>query len=390
MQRIISGVTVDSLVETDVTRRLVKIAREIVESTDKRLRLVTGDRSFEVCPADSLRILASSVPEDGSVRAIHSLLSRTCYDAERSAPFGAYLTLSLLSGLVEECVVRRLRSDDLERLAGQCEIDEWLAYPVIESMKNAGGTATVVVERSQGDSKINITTGVSCSIELYEQFGDSVSMRDAAIFVYDGVIERVSVISRLLDRFFESKQNCLILARGYGAEVVSTLLHNWRYRNTRIVPLSAGTSDSPWELLDIARVLGSVPNDLVNGRSVAAVKADHRRLVISDNNVETAAASLSREVLNESKDLSEGVKVLAQRRSSNLTGRKVVISVGNEYGTSGGIIFDRMTSFVRTAIDSRQNGVVVVNDKMFPVAGLLAAKQAKKTLDECGRCVIIA
>jgi chaperonin GroEL (HSP60 family) len=57
------------------------------------------------------------------------------------------------------------------------------------------------------------------------------------VIVFDGYIENVSEIHHLLEKSFEAKEQVLLFHRGISADVLNTLVQNWKRGTLRIIPI---------------------------------------------------------------------------------------------------------------------------------------------------------
>jgi hypothetical protein len=185
------------------------------------------------------------------------------------------------------------------------------------------------------------------------------------------VIERASQIDKIINQHIEKETSVILLARGFGYEVVSTLLHNWRSQKTKIVPITSTVDlSSEFVIKDLATCLGNENSELLLDERflIKNIKIEDSKLLIQDERLAKSSKELISKILKESVEFS-GLKETIGERIKFLSSRRIEVGIGKEFGNTVDVIFDRIDYINRNLIRSRKIGCaeVMVENKSITV-----------------------
>ena len=222
-----SGVTAKTRLHRSrdtVFERICSLASEVVRKIEKgELRKPIGSRVLEVSELDTLRVLSEIDTSDLTSRIARSMLLRSAYLCEKTSAYGAFALCKRLAGDFEIEESHFLTPEILLTTATR-HLGASSAEGVLDSIGAAGPHSTMIVKESSGKSHIRVVDSLEIPVIPTAEFGDNFTFRNVKFLCYDGVIESVSEINVILEKCIASGSPLVIYARGYGYEVVSTLL----------------------------------------------------------------------------------------------------------------------------------------------------------------------
>jgi len=348
----------------------------------------TGSRLVILGPLDTLRAVASLNPSDATGKSAKAILLRACYQAEQKSTMGAACLIESLCSDDLPSTCKQLQKADYENFLGLLGSDS-LKSLVSETISAAGPQATVNVKETEKQTYSLILDSIDIPVSPIGEFGSEVVLGECRVLSYDGVIERVSEINAIAERCSSENSALVIYARGFGYEVVATLLHNWRTKRLRILPVSAKSDDMQnfWfcdlpQLLTFSPVENSLRN-YENLRISERVTLSSGILSISDKEISMISSKTREKISKESEDI--GVeKNWVDERIRRLSSRKVEISIGNDYASSKGIVKDRVGTAVRYLTSARSRGVVnraiFGRDILVPVVADITGREVAESL----------
>jgi hypothetical protein len=354
-----------------VFERVRSLARETVTKIEAgSLRKVLGSRVIEVTELETLRVLGESLAEDPVGRAARAILLRAAYMCEKSSAYGAYVLCKRLSEDITIESHSRLNREIVSRVSERI-MGRRGSHGLLESLDSAGPLSTLVVREGKS-SHIRIVDSLDLPVSPISEFGDNIELRNVRILCHDGVIESVSEINVVLERCIASEIPLVIYARGYGYEVVSTLLHNWRTGKLRVLPVSAVGSDiQNFFFVDIPKI----SSDEITGmslrerfdslRTAAVVRLGGNVLSIEDPEFSKRSREVVKELMSE--EIPRDSVTFMQERTRRLSSRRIELWVGNDHGDSSGIYRDRLDQLIRFILHSRRSGVFSIKSRNGPV-----------------------
>jgi len=360
-----SGVTAKTRLHRSrdtVFERICSLASEVICKIEKgELRKPIGSRVLEVSELDTLRVLSEIDTSDLTSRIARSMLLRSAYLCEKNSAYGAFALCKRLAGDFEIKESHFLTPEILLATATR-HLGASSAEGVLDSIGAAGPHSTMIVKESSGKSHIRVVDSLEIPVIPTAEFGDNFTFRNVKFLCYDGVIESVSEINVILEKCIASGSPLVIYARGYGYEVVSTLLHNWRLGKLRVLPVSANQEDiQNFYFVDIPKIVereelhSSIGERFESLREISKISLNGRTLTIEDPDCSLIAQDIAREVSSET--VSRDAAAFVQERARRLSSRKIEFWVGSEHGSSAGVYRDRLDQIVRFVLMSRRHGV---------------------------------
>lgn len=341
-----------------VLRRLAK--NLLTGITNGTIIQVVGNRLVTLGNLDVLRAIGELRVKTSEERIVKSALLRACYRAEQQAALGSLAVILSAAGSDSGPIKSYNRETLLEfSEAGGClEV----GHHILGAIEMGGAQAVLSLKETDKDSFVLISDSIDIPVTGVAEFGSDINLSDCRFFSFDGVIERISEVNSLLEASISSGGPLVVYARGYGYEVVSTLLHNWRCRKLRIIPLTPANDVHNFWFADIPYVtsLESNPYTIPTWdklRPLESVRITEGFVSIQDRNSRELASLRRQELSREAQDI--GIeKSLVDDRASRLTSRKVEVNLGRGMGESVGINRDRVGAILRLHMHSRGDFVV--------------------------------
>lgn len=365
--------------------KVKNIAKSILEKIESDSLLeIASDRAIVLKENDILRVL-SKMNVDENQRILWEMTAREAYKAEQSAAFSSYLFLNEISGVTsQEVFSRKMNSLDLQEISEKL-LGKSLGGSLVDSLKAAGPNAILEVEEIDGQTFIRTEDCVEVSTSIPGEFGEKLELRDVNFFTFDGIIERVSEINRLLEEVSQRDETAIILARGFGYEVISTLLHNWRLKKLKIIPASvSGNPMDNFLFIDLPEIVGGnriMIDDIWKERPelIEMIEIEKGKIIIRDSKISKNANLYSKKIIEESSS-NPSAREWAAIRARKISSRKITVYLGKEYGELKGIVKDRLQSLIRFILFSRKDGISLVktrkNDIIIPSKSFAEAKRS--------------
>lgn len=371
------------------------LAKKIIDSLDSgRAAQACGNRVYQLQKSESLRFLAGYEPQSSVERVAKSILLTSMYRAEQSSPMASYLLCKEISGGFEAKSASKIDRKSLQSALQNVLEDS--TTPFIESLQHAGPDATVSVRKSSSkDSVIKVSDSIEIPVEGGAEFGEKIELNSCKLLTVDGIVESVGEINRLLMECVDSGEPLVIYARGWGYEVVSTLLHNWRLGKLKVIPLSCNMdpsseyyfSDLP-TCINCDNSLQGVNTSLKDLKSLSSVTLERGRLSIKDKSASDRARKHVSEIMKDSNSLKVGK--WASERARLLSSRKIEFFIGDDAGTDSGIFSDRFNFAIRFYLESRKFGTITVDGAYIPITAIEISKSAAKSLElECSSKTVL-
>ncbi len=361
MRRTTFGETVKNK-ETVLFSQIKGIAAEVFQRTfagDSHLFL--KDRIVFLGPQDLFKILVELKVKDDETVAKDTLL-RNLYKAEQLCPGTALLLLSKLAE--QKTKVKNagfLDRNYVKKIVESAQI-EILQDSMMRAIETGGSNCSVSINKNARKSYVSCDDCFSFPIIQIKEFGDGINFSNGYLIAYDGVIESVSQIDKIINEHIEKEAPVILFARGFGYEVVSTLLHNWNIRKTKIVPVTS-TVDlfSEFVMKDLSTCLNNEDNKLKLDENflIKNLRIEDSKLLIQDEKISKNSKELISKIIKESSNLG-ALKEIVGERIKFLSSRRIEIGIGKEFGNASHIIFDRIDYINRILIRSRKLGCAEV------------------------------
>lgn len=321
---------------------------------------VAGNRLVRLGQLDVLRVLSQVKPRNSTDRLVKAALLRACYKAEQAHALGSAAVLLHIAGS-EFLDFSQYDCGTLASIAtlGDCpEVGEHL----LTAIELGGAQAILNLKATDRDSFTLVSDSIDIPVTGVAEFGSDIHLSDCRIVSFDGVIERISEINLLLESSIASNGPLVLYSRGYGYEVISTLLHNWRCKRLRVIPLTPSNDIQNFWFADIPPITSEefAQNQIPKWDNLLVldtVKITNGIMSIQDGTARDKAAHRRAVISREGQDVGIN-RALVDERAGRLTSRKVEIQLGNELGDASGIVKDRFDALLRVHMHSRGEFVV--------------------------------
>lgn len=231
-------------------------------------------------------------------------------------------------------------------------------------------TGDVVVERVDGNTFfMNVDPN-------YLKAG-KITLQGAKVLIVDGLIESVSEIDSLLEACNKTKRSLIIIARGFSADVTSTLLVNYIRKTLNVIPATLEFDLETANVMnDIAVVLGTDVISSLKGELISTVKLDNlpiAKSVTCTGKSLTLMPDVSGDVkfhlnnLLEKRDAEQlpGIRSIIDKRIRSLSSSSVIIRM-SDHGATGNKMMQDLDLCLKTVKNVLQYGVIMpefIDDK---------------------------
>jgi hypothetical protein len=219
---------------------------------------------------------------------------------------GTYLSDPLVTSMV-------MQAYQLAGHSGQIFVDKEFAAATCIELLNGYTFPYGICPEFVGATKIKIwkETGVKC-------------------LIIDGVIERVSEIHHILQYFFEERWPGIIVTRGFGEEVLGTLISNYNRQTLNILPILVPYDlEGVNALVDIAvtcntDVISSIKGELISSIDPTEIVTVEKitlssKLIISNPIAEHNVRYHLSQILEQKKSAIQSKKELLDKRTKSLS-----------------------------------------------------------------------
>ena len=365
MLQIISGeIAKHSNIKRRTTLDVLRLAKKVYESASSgHSHIVFQDRIAFIGFNDIFRILLEIKSENQIAK---DILAKNLYHAEQISPGASKLLLCMLAGKDFEIKnVSKLNENNVVSLIKDIKI-EILEEPLISAIKNSDFRSTISINNSASISYIKTSNEISLPISQTLEFGEKNEFSQCAIVAYDGVVEKISQIERVLHFYAECKIPVILFSRGFGYEVISTLLFNKKNGLLNVIPVTTNVNwESEFIIRDLSSCMQIESNEIgltiKNYESflVKDVKIFNSKLSISDVRIISNARKLVEKISVESYSMKD-ISHIVEKRKSFLSSSKIDVFIGNEYASSRPIVFDRLVYFSRMISQLKSHGFIEV------------------------------
>ena len=131
------------------------------------------------------------------------------------------------------------------------------------SLSGSDGHIFLDVNDIHESTYVELINGHKFPISCHDNFWimikkNDISENDISVIIIDGIVESVGEIHHLLDHFSSTKKSLLMIARGFGEEVIATLGINYNRGTLKAYPICAPLDVGSANLInDMAVIAGS-------------------------------------------------------------------------------------------------------------------------------------
>ena len=348
--------------DQEIKSAFYKIATRIQSSLE---RLNSGSLTFnyngkptKAVSADVIRIVSELPQNDPLELALRNIILEGVVSSEDHSVGSGYIFLNaIVSGYFPEFEQGKIRADlkdTLETIRHQ--IGGGICYNIIKS----------ILEQGAIDSKVDFvitdrdpvfSVRIDSSMKIIGDFHDlfNVNRRKISssfVVAIDGIIESLGEVDCLLQSAADSKQNVLMISRGFAPDVVSTLQKNYKNKNMFVFPFVASGDE---DLYTSFRDAGLFVVDRDSYLSLRTLSIDDLNSGENDIFLDDYMIRLG------------GVKS---------TSRNITISVPSIFKDSIRLIHDRIVIAVRCAKETCRTGTCI-DTKTGKKVSIKSARNAK-------------
>jgi chaperonin GroEL (HSP60 family) len=261
-----------------------------------------------------------------------------------------------------------------------------------EAFISIGITGKVFVENSKSDqTTIEIKDAYSFDVETFNDFFFDKSIWShslVSIIVIDGIIESVSEINNILENASKNVEPVIIVARGFGDDVLQTLYVNMQRKTLNVFPVKLLNDETSINsFVDISVVSKTDPVSYLKGNLISSISYDDISVVekaevrngklVLINRVASGAVYRHLERLRKDVDRKkEGLDAMSTETLNNIvTGRMKSLSGRSIELTLSKNITSKDTHELKVEIDSAFRTIPTARD-----FGMVDMSQLLKTL----------
>lgn len=240
---------------------LVEIKRLLMNERDISLTL----RSDKVCSVTSLQKIFG-FRSSQHTRGLLELIMGFALNAEKKAPGAFFVMLKTLVECCERGVMINTPSESQEQNQPTLETfmsvlrhhvhDAKIRELLIEAINIAGFRGQITIEKTKSRSHIEVVSGHRFRLKPAFNVANIV-VNNPFVAFFDGYVESVSEVHRLLQDTFEAKASLVIFCRGMSNDVLNTIKVNFD-RGLIVVPIIVDFDlNGINTLVDLATLLAS-------------------------------------------------------------------------------------------------------------------------------------
>ena len=314
--------------------------------------------------------------ENSIEKLILGMIREACYKNEMMSAMSSSLTLNIilenlknllsnavsaeqledesksLIALCNECLVRSKPGDLKSIISSHFPTDNLKVNLILKAIAMTGLEGKIVIENKEVTvPTIEATSGYKFDCEPDVNFlarsDSNYSVYESAkVLLVDGIIEKISEIDSLLNSFVNTEEPLVIFARGFGYEVVSTLLLNVHRGTLKVFPIAVPiTEKNPNTIVDIAAACNSDIISTVKGEVISTVSFDsllsvdkiaikNKECVINNYGARGRVASLVQDLIKRRDDMDSNSmddigKEMIESRIKSLSSRVIKIILPN-------------------------------------------------------------
>ena len=357
--------------------KVIASLRDSLESLEAgKLSFNFKGRPVKAVSADVVRIVSELPQNDSLGLALRNIILEGLVSTEdHSVGSGQVFLNALIRGKIPTYVERKPRAEMNEVLGVVRNlIGVGICYEIVKSIISEGAIDSKVDFEISGRDK-NFLVKIQSSLKLignfHELFEPGRSRLDNCfILAVDGIIESIGEIDCLLQSASVSKQNVLLIARGYSPDVASTLMKNYTKKNMFVFPFVLGGDKKAYRELRESEIY------VIDRDSYLTL----RTLTIED------ISKNSNDVFLDDYMIRIG--------GVESTSRNVTVVVPHAHKKNIGLIYDRIVIAMRCARESCRTGTCIDTStgKRVSVKSAINAEKTsrsiKKMLENLG-CIIL-
>ena len=365
-----------------------------------RLSMTTVDEYITVSPADLLNVI--QVKEASGVElCIKNMILEVINRLNKKSGISSYIAcitalytiqkqlylkqLGSESQLTEDVLQklsnasRHVTHDDIRKTIGIYLKDNMVSSMVIQAYNMAGHSGQIFVDKEYAASScVELTNGYTFPYGVLPEFATSTKTalwKDTSVkcLIIDGKIESVSEIHHVLQYFFEEKWAGIIICRGFGEEVIGTLIANYNRNTLNVVPVIVPYDlEGVNALVDIATVcntdvISSLKGELISSIDISEISTVEKvtlsnKMIITNPGVEGDVKFHLNNLLNQKDETTiDDKKDLLDKRAKALSSVCAHIKI-DSHQKYRGLCFSRIDHGIKLFREMAGYGAIKIDD----------------------------
>ena len=354
---------------------------------------------------------------------VRKLFLQCYYTAEFKAPGSGNISVALLCNLltgnkvtVSNSDVFRVNTDSAFNATAKF-IDTSLNEMIEKSIRFIGVNGKFSIKKTESTvPTLELRSNHRFKVGLDDGFVVNSIKRDAAkILVYDGQIQDIGQVDRLFNECHEQKMTCVLVARSFSGDVISTINANQRRNTLDVIPVRVNDEISNFNIMgDIALCSETVFIHSESGTRISNTSVSDMSTItgvsingrtISFDRKQSAAAARERRILKINDRIAksmwtdgmtkEDVELIYGQRLTALAANSVVLWVNGSdefiqyLNNTFSFAIAMLSAFANTgavSIDIFENQKYVIPAK-FADIGNSVAETIEKSICSSGGCV---
>lgn len=294
---------------------------------------------------------------------------------------------------------RATREELFDIIEKYCNVDECLNI-FKKAILMAGSDSSISIEESKFEkTRIIQSSGFKMPFTLPQEFWRAVVKKrievlDPKIALIDGTITTVGEIHGILNQSHESGTPVLIFARGFGEEVIGTLIQNYRMGKLKVFPVVLPLGPVSNIIYDFCDLIDGDIVSVVNGAKVSSIKLenlnsipmarmDQQNLLVFLENKHNAANIIKklreefRDITKKHDDYSKDIEQSYRIRLNFLTNKRVEILIGKNAESPQGMLKDRLQTMFSIYNEIVETGIIDLDNLKNVIPKVLYNKLCK-------------
>jgi len=294
------------------------------------------------------------------------------------------------------------RANDLELfdiVEKYCNVEECLdIFKNVISM--AGSDSSISIEESKFEkTRVIQSPGFKMPFTLPLEFwravvNKKIEVLEPKIALIDGTITTIGEIHGILNQSHMSNVPILIFARGFGEEVIGTLIQNYKMGKLKVFPVILPLGPVSNIIYDFSELIDGDVVSVINGAKVSSIKLDELKSISlakidsqnltvflkNKNNVNIITQKLREEFAEAAKkheDYSRDIEQSYRIRLNFLTNKRIEILIGKNSESQQGMLKDRLQTIFSIYNEIVETGIIDVHNLKDIIPNTLYDKLCK-------------
>ncbi len=275
----------------------------------------------------------------------------------------------------------KITLEDINNIILYSSNNKIIANMVIDAIYLSGLEGTIFTETTLSEkSSVELRIGYNFPIGTYKELlSNSWDRNNVKVLIIDGIVERESEIFKIFSDLYKSKESLLLIARGYGEEVISIIARNSHVMDVCPVriPFDVNSLNT---IADLAVCTNGKLVSALNGDLVSMVKyselssIDHvicskNKLFIHDKSTKLSVKCHLSDLIKRRNE-EQGKEEIYDKRIRNLTSHSVYIRLSNKTEQENIRESETLDYALRVANNAINTGIYKGKEKAWFRSGL--------------------